>query len=100
MDKIKTWHIALVIVGILFSGWFFLDGRWNEDKAIAEVRFCAASNKEMYLKMTLDQICQRYGFNAYPCPINRMNDQDKVNYRQYEEWYKAEKERIRRMFGG
>jgi hypothetical protein len=100
MDKIKAWHIIMVVIAMVFAGFFFCDGRWNEDKAIAEVKFTAASNKEMYLKMTLDQICQRYGFNAYPCPIGRMTEQDKINYKQYEEWYKAERQRIRRMFGG
>ena len=100
MDKIKSWHVIMGVIAMVFVGFFFCDGRWNEDTAIAENKFCAASNKEMYLKITLNQICQRYGFNAYPCPTSRMTDQDKVNYKQYEEWYKAERQRIRRMFGG
>ena len=99
MNNKKTYLTLAVIVAIMSGLWFF-EQRWNEDKAIAEVKFAASSNKEMYLKMTLDQICQRYGFNAYPCPTSRMTEQDKVNYKQYEEWYKAERQRIRRMFGG
>lgn len=93
-------YLTLGAVALILSGLWFFEQRWNEDKAIAEVMFCAASNKEMYLKMTLDQICQRYGFNAYPCPTGRMNEQDKINYKQYEEWYKSERKRIRQMFGG
>lgn len=93
-------YLTLGAVALILSGLWFFEQRWNEDKAIAEVMFCAASNKEMYLKMTLDQICQRYGFNAYPCPTGRMTPQDKVNYKQYEEWYKSERKRIRQMFGG
>ncbi len=96
----KRTYLTLAVVVTLLSGLWFFEQRWNEDQAIAEVRFCASTNKEMYLKMTLDQICQRYGFNAYPCPIGRMTAQDKINYKQYEEWYKAEQKRIRSMFGG
>jgi len=99
MNNKKT-YLTLAIIVTIMSGLWFFEQRWNEDKAIAEVKFAASSNKEMYLKMTLDQICQRYGFNAYPCPTGRMTEQDKVNYKQYEEWYKAERQRIRRMFGG
>jgi len=50
--------------------------------------------------VTLNQICQRYGYQAYPCPTSNMSDIDKVNYNQYEEWLKMEQERIRRMFRG
>jgi len=100
MPKLELWHKVVILIGIAFGLFFFCEKRWEESPAIAEVKFTAASNKEMYLKMYLDQICQRYGFNAYPCPTGRMTDQDKVNYKQYEEWYKAERQRIRRMFGG
>ena len=99
MNNKKTFLTFGTIATLLVGLWFF-EQRWNEDEAIAENRFCASSNKEMYLKITLDQICQKYGYNAFPCPTSRMSDQDKVNYVQYAEWYKREREKIRKMFGG
>jgi len=97
---LKRWHIILSILVILGTGAYWLEHRWNQSQAVAENRFCAASNKEMYLKMALDQICQRYGYNAYPCPTSKMMEVDQLNYRQYEEWYRQEQQRIRKMFGG
>jgi len=89
-----------IVYGTLIPTGKFLDGRWNQQLQVRENAFCAASNKEMYLKVTLNQICQRYGYQAYPCPTSNMSDIDKVNYNQYEEWLKMEQERIRRMFRG
>jgi len=87
-----------IVYGTLIPTGKFLDSRWNQQVQVKENAFCAASNKEMYLKVTLNQICQKYGYQAYPCPINNMSNIDQVNYRQYEEWLKMEQERIRRMF--
>lgn len=96
--KIEKLHVYLGCLALILAGLWFFEGRWNEDKAIAEVAFIAMSNQERYLKKQLDFICQRYGFPQYPCPTQRMSPQDQVNYRQYEEWYKEQRKQIRGFF--
>ena len=100
MERLKTWHIIVAILATLAAGLWFLNGQWNQQKAVAEVRFAASSNKEMYLKITLDRYCQKYGYNAYPCPSGRFSPEDRKMFQQYEKWYHYEQERIRKMFGG
>ena len=95
--KIEKLHVYLGCLALILGALWFFEGRWNEDKAVAEVKFVAYTNKEMYLKMKLDEICRRYKM-YYPCPNARMNDQDRADYEQYDRWYKEQQKQIKAMF--
>ena len=98
MPRLEMWHKVCLLIGLAFAVFFFCEKRWEESQAIAEVQFTAFSNKEMYLKMKLDDICRKYGYNRYPCPTGKFQEQDKIDYQQYEEWLKAQRGQIRGIF--
>lgn len=100
MPKLELWHKVLLIVALMFGGFFFLDKKWDESQAVAEVKFCAFSNKEMYLKMKLDDLCKKYYGRQYPCLSDRMDDSDKADFIQWEGWYKNQQEQTKKFFGG
>jgi len=98
----KTEVIIAIVVGLVGvgSGVWALEKHWNESNEIMDVRFCAYSNKEMYLKMKLDELCRKYGKKRYPCSNAGMNEDDTVDFNQYEKWYREQQKQIQGMFRG
>jgi hypothetical protein len=111
MPRLELWHKVLILIGLAFATYFFLDGKWEESsevvaaktqisQEVSEIRFCAYSNKEMYLKMKLDDLCKKYYGRQYPCLPNRMNNGDRADFLQWEGWYKQQVDQTKKAFGG
>lgn len=77
----------------------FLDSRWNQTEDVNEAIFCAYSNKEQYLKIKLDDLCRKYGKIRYPCSSDGMQEDDKLDFKQYEEWYKEQQKKMKGLLG-
>ena len=88
-----------IIMGLVYStiipAGAFLDGRWNQNDKVNEAIFCAYSNKEQYLKMKLDDLCRKYGKVRYPCSPDGMREEDRVDFIQYEKWYRDQQDQIK-----
>lgn len=69
--------VALSVPIVTYGAWA-LDQRWNQcDTAVV-----AESNTVSITKMTLQNICEKYGMN-FPCSTEPMNAQDKGRYEFY-----------------
>ena len=97
--KLEKWQIILAIGATLGSGAFFLERHWNQADAVAHLAMKATSNKKQILEMELQRICEKYNQN-WPCTTNRMSDQDKARYEQYQRWHEEERRRLDKQMGG
>ena len=45
--------------------------------------------------MKLDDLCRKYGKVRYPCSPDGMREEDRVDFIQYEKWYRDQQDQIK-----